>query len=82
MNKKLKTVKSLKVDFCLKILFPAQAIKISSVLVPVYWNCYIHTQKSCQMVLLPHCCKQKDTYTFSEYLDKLMYGKISLFSDG
>lgn len=80
MNKTLRRVKSLKEDFSFKIFFPAQAIKISSVLVPVCWKCCI--QKNCQMILLPRCCKQKDTYTFSKYLGKLTYGKRSFFSDG
>lgn len=84
VNKKLRTVKSLKEDFSFKIFFPAQAIKISSVLVPVCWKCYVHSQKNCQMILLPHCCKQKDifvykNFSFSKYLGKLTYGKNPSF---
>jgi len=78
-TKKWRTVKSLKEDFSLRIFFHSQAMKISSVLVEVCWKHYVHSQKNCQVLLLPLCCKQKDVYTFSKYLDKLTYGKRSFF---
>lgn len=76
--KQWRAVKLLKEVFPLKTFPPVQAIRISSVLVPACWKWYIHSQKCCQMILWPHCCKQRDTYPFSKCLSKFICGKKML----